>query len=275
MDEWESQLLDLTSLTLTKTDPAAVFWGSDMTSIYNEAFITIAGRKHPSTMGSSPALAFAEVWDTFFESRIQLSRTTKQSFSEKALCLMLERLGFPEETYTDFVFLPLISRSSEVVGFYHTLIEVTQQILSKRRTSLLLHVSNVLLEVEDLEAFWNLLIRSLSDAELDTPFITLYSVSTISDRKLRLTIPSGDNNMYDACHLRGSLGYAPGVLPNLVLKTGREVLPEILTENLQPRGHGKDCNTVVICPLQPTNHDSALGFLTVGLSSCRPYDADY
>ena len=202
MAEWNSQLVETVSLTLTNTDPAAVFWGSQMTSIYNEAFIQIAGQKHPAMMGDSPANAFAEVWDQFFEPRIQLSRTTRAPFREQALCLLLERLGYPEETYMTFTFLPLLGLSGEVVGFYHTVIEETQQVLAKRRMSLLLSVSEILSRAQEQRSFWGLLIEALTDAQHDTPFVVLYSVAQSTDLDL-------ENNGAEYCQLEGALGYPP------------------------------------------------------------------
>ena len=42
---------------------AALFWGDDLTLIYNEAYIPIAGQKHPHIMGQPLKEAWKEVWD--------------------------------------------------------------------------------------------------------------------------------------------------------------------------------------------------------------------
>ena len=48
-----------------------------------------------------------------------------------------------------------------------------------------------------------------------------------------------------------------------------------LIRGLETRGFSQTCNTVVVCPLQPTTHDKVLGFLALGLSCRRPYDQGY
>lgn len=307
MSRWNSHLVDIVSLTLTSTDPAAVFWGDEMTSIYNESFITIAGQKHPAMMGDTPKKAFAEVWDQFFEPRIQLSRVTREPFCEEGLCLLLERRGYPEETFMTFTFLPLLDHTGEVVGFYHTVTEATQQILSQRRMSLLLSTSEVLSKAQNLRSFWTLLVESLSGSELDTPFAVLYSVSDQPELGSTDDIP--DEHLRSApetlvqveCHLEGHIGYHPehndlldtfwldqedsvfasvfrssmdSRTPKIIsLEDGS--LPPSMVTNLEKRGYSDQCNAFAICPLRPTNHDTALGFLAIGLSSRRPCDQDY
>ena len=42
--------------------PAAMYWGKDLTAIYNEAYVLVAGKKHPELMGQSYSRAWKEVW---------------------------------------------------------------------------------------------------------------------------------------------------------------------------------------------------------------------
>ena len=161
MGHWPTQLREMCNLVMTNQDAAAVFWGDEMTSIYNEAFVDFAGQKHPGLMGISPAVGFAEVWEPYFAAPIQKSRQSKQAFSEESLCLYLERLGFPEETFVTFTFLPLLGEDSRIVGFYHTVYEVTNQTLGQRRMTMLLKTSERTATATDLKSFWKLVIQSL------------------------------------------------------------------------------------------------------------------
>lgn len=54
--------------------------------------------------------------DEFFAGPILQSRQTKQAFSEEGMCLLLERLGYPEETFVTFTFLPLLDAEGNVVA---------------------------------------------------------------------------------------------------------------------------------------------------------------
>lgn len=43
--------------------PAAMYWGEQLVAIYNEAYVYLAGQKHPKLMGQSYSEAWAEIWD--------------------------------------------------------------------------------------------------------------------------------------------------------------------------------------------------------------------
>lgn len=39
-----------------------MYWGDDLIAIYNEAYIMLAGQKHPTLMGQSYSVAWSEIW---------------------------------------------------------------------------------------------------------------------------------------------------------------------------------------------------------------------
>ena len=39
-----------------------MYWGDEYIAIYNEAYIMLAGQKHPKLMGMSYSVAWAEIW---------------------------------------------------------------------------------------------------------------------------------------------------------------------------------------------------------------------
>ena len=42
--------------------PAAMYWGPEHVAIYNEAYIALAGKKHPELMGRRYAEVWSEIW---------------------------------------------------------------------------------------------------------------------------------------------------------------------------------------------------------------------
>lgn len=47
--------------------PAAMYWGPDLVAIYNEAYVALAGQKHPILMGQQYSEAWSEIWDDIKE----------------------------------------------------------------------------------------------------------------------------------------------------------------------------------------------------------------
>jgi hypothetical protein len=53
IDKWTFDLRAICNLVMGSPHPAAMFWGPEYISIYNEAYIHLAGQKHPSMMVST------------------------------------------------------------------------------------------------------------------------------------------------------------------------------------------------------------------------------
>ncbi|GME23339.1 histidine kinase hhk13p [Neofusicoccum parvum] len=60
---WSADLRQMCNLIMASPHPAAMYWGDDLVAIYNEAYVLLAGQKHPTLMGQSYRDAWAEIWD--------------------------------------------------------------------------------------------------------------------------------------------------------------------------------------------------------------------
>jgi hypothetical protein len=61
LEKWSPQFREVVNLLMRNPHPASLFWGEDLTMLYNEAYkIEVAGNKHPDLMGTgmenSPSL---------------------------------------------------------------------------------------------------------------------------------------------------------------------------------------------------------------------------
>ena len=63
IEYWSSDLRQMCNLIVASPHPAAMYWGNDLVAIYNEAFVLLAGQKHPQLMGQRYKDAWAEIWD--------------------------------------------------------------------------------------------------------------------------------------------------------------------------------------------------------------------
>jgi hypothetical protein len=62
IDQWSPDLRGMCNLIMASPHPAAMYWGPEHVSIYNEAYIPLAGKKHPELMGRRYAEAWPEIW---------------------------------------------------------------------------------------------------------------------------------------------------------------------------------------------------------------------
>jgi hypothetical protein len=53
MKSWSSQFREVVNLVMRNPHPCALFWGEELTMIYNESYMKeVAGNKHPELMGT-------------------------------------------------------------------------------------------------------------------------------------------------------------------------------------------------------------------------------
>lgn len=63
IEQWSADLRQMCNLIMASPHPAAMYWGDDLVAIYNEAYVLLAGQKHPKLMGQSYRQAWSEIWD--------------------------------------------------------------------------------------------------------------------------------------------------------------------------------------------------------------------
>ncbi|MGG6239496.1 PAS domain-containing protein [Nodosilinea sp. AN01ver1] len=109
-----------------------ILWGSDYIQFYNDAYIPIAGNKHPTGIGQRGADCWREVWDFAGPLLDRVMATGEATWSEDQP-LVLNRNGQPEEGYFTFSYTPIWDESNRVGGIFIAINETTQKIVGERR----------------------------------------------------------------------------------------------------------------------------------------------
>ncbi len=60
---WPQSLRTALGMVLASRFPSVIFWGRELSVLYNETYIPIFGKKHPEVLGKTGFEAWAEVWD--------------------------------------------------------------------------------------------------------------------------------------------------------------------------------------------------------------------
>lgn len=300
MEEWSPEFRQLVNLCMSNPHPAALFWGSELTMLYNEAYAAeVAGNKHPSLMGTGFSGPFAELWDSVGPIFAECARTGISVRKENDY-LPINRRGLLEETFFSWSFTPLYGGTKRILGFYNAPFETTQQVINQRRTKTINTIGERTSQAKTVKQFWSLVLEGLQDNFRDVPFALLYSVGDIDDAD-HSSISSGSTISLKCCHFEGSIGVPPGHVAapqQLDLKRSREgfvpsfreamrtreptllhtrdgTLPEELLEGINWRGFGDPCREAIIFPVRPTNGDAVLAFLVLGVNPRRPWNDEY
>ncbi|KAG9843877.1 histidine kinase, partial [Aureobasidium melanogenum] len=174
LETWPHQLHQMIDLIMLDPTPSAIMWGDDLTMIYNDGFVEFAGEKHPKLMGGTPMVSYAEVWEPQFAPIVALGREKGQATRHKDIPLFLRRHGYNEEVFVDYTFIPLTGNNKEVVGFYHTAVETTDQNLAKRRTQTLIDIGNHAGGARDMAHYWDAVLKGFEANIWDIPYAIAY-----------------------------------------------------------------------------------------------------
>ncbi|KAF2028661.1 putative histidine kinase HHK16p [Setomelanomma holmii] len=300
MDDWSVQFRELANLVMRNPFPCALFWGEELTMMYNEAYKNeCAGSKHPELMGTGFSGPFKELWDGVGPIFRECARTGHSVRNEND-ALPVERYGYLEETFFSWSFIPVYGGTDRILGFYNGPFETTYQTISSRRMQMLRYLGECLNATRTVKDFWKKVLEGLQHNHYDVPFALLYSIAD-SDDADSASHSSDSTISLKSCLLEGSIGIPKGHAASpqkLDLKRSQEgfvpafreamrtrepttlqtrdgTLPVSLLEGIQWRGYGDPCKEAIIFPVRPTNGENVFAFLLIGINPRRAYDEDY
>ena len=108
VEMWPQALRTSVRILLTSRQPMFVWWGDELINLYNDAYKTIVGGKHPQALGQPASVVWREIWDQVGP-RARSAMTANEGTYDEALLLIMERHGYREETYYTFSYSPVPS----------------------------------------------------------------------------------------------------------------------------------------------------------------------
>jgi PAS domain S-box-containing protein len=180
VEQWPQSLRTCVRILLTSRQPMFVWWGDDLINLYNDAYRSILGGKHPWALGKPASAVWREIWDQV-SPRAETAMKTEEGTYDEALLLIMERNGYPEETYYTFSYSPVPNDQGGTGGIICANTDDTLRIIGERQISTLREVasttstSRTALEACELSAL------ALRTNRRDMPFAMLYLVD--NDRK--------------------------------------------------------------------------------------------
>ncbi|RZL61262.1 MAG: response regulator [Variovorax sp.] len=172
-EHWPESLKVALRILLTSRFEMWLGWGPDIAFFYNDAYRPTLGIKHPAALAQPTQKLWAEIWDDV-KGRLQTVYDNGESTWDRALLLLLERAGYPEETYHTFSYSPLLGDGGRVEGVFCAVSEETDRILSERRLAALGDLASSLAAADRRSAVLAAACAALDRAERDLPFSMLY-----------------------------------------------------------------------------------------------------
>ncbi|WP_245450372.1 hybrid sensor histidine kinase/response regulator [Neorhizobium sp. SOG26] len=204
-ENWPNALKVALRLLLTSRFEMWLGWGPDINFFYNDAYIPTLGTKHPKSLGVPTKELWAEIWDDI-QGRLATVYEEGQATWDRALLLVLERHGYPEETYHTFSYSPLIGDSGEVEGVFCAVSEETERVLNERRMDTLRQLAFSLSAAKSRPAVFEAACIALGENLKDLPFSLLYEFDEDGSARRRCANQMGDCHPLSPAVIDGTSG---------------------------------------------------------------------
>jgi PAS domain S-box-containing protein len=277
VEEWSQSLKTAIGLVLGSPYPMFIWWGDQMINLYNDAYIPMLGQRHPQALGESAFNVWADVWEVVGPQAEAVLNEGKSSWNKEAL-LIVERNGYPEETYFTFSYSPVPADDGRPGGVFGAVTEETERVLNDRRLRTLRELGAATATALTQEAACLVSATALTSNAYDIPFALLYLLDrdrTFARLSGTTRLAAGTIASPEAIDLT-SAETSQGWQLTQVMETGESKIVEDLEARfgLLPGGAwSQSPHQAVILPLARSGE--TFGFLIAGVSPLRVFDDDY
>ncbi len=150
---WSIELVTVVNLTLSFSSPARTMWGPELILIYNDAYRSFPGPRHPWALGRAGREVYEESWPVVGP-LLEGAYKTGQTLYHEKLCVPLPSETGMREHYLNYSFNPIFE-NGKLAGLFGPLQDVTSEVLSVR-------------QLRDSEDRLGRVLRSIGDAVIVT-----------------------------------------------------------------------------------------------------------
>ncbi len=129
---WSAAMKTTLAFVLRSPVPIVTLWGDRGVMIYNDAYRSFAGGRHPAILGTNVLEGWHEV-AAFNANVMQRVYREGGTLSYKDQELTLIRDGTPRQLWTDLEYSPAFDDRGEAIGVVAVVIETTQKVLASRQ----------------------------------------------------------------------------------------------------------------------------------------------
>jgi PAS domain S-box-containing protein len=275
-ESWPQSLRSIVQMMLTSRYQMWLGWGPQLAFLYNDAYRPTMGVKHPWGLARPASVVWKEIWGDIGPLIEQVLRTGKAIYHEGML-LLLERSGFPEETYHTFSYSPLFDDAGTIAGMFCVVIEESERVINDRRLATLRGLASAAAATNSEEMLFRAVRAQLSTNLHDLPFSLCYVLDRDSSQ-VRLVAATGVPEQHVVAPSQFKLGEGPWPFEAVADGT-----PTLVVDGLADRFETLPCGAwdrgprqALIVPIaQQGQEKSAAGFFIAGINPYRTLDQQY
>lgn len=127
IENWPPELKSAVDIMLSAGEAISIYWGQHHILLYNDAWRTFIGAKHPEALGRPAHEIFPEIWEAIGPKFAYVLAGNGAAF-ERAQRLPLKRGGQLEDTWFSYSFNPIPMADGTVGGIFNIGTEVTERV---------------------------------------------------------------------------------------------------------------------------------------------------
>ena len=276
VETWPQSLKTAIRIMLTSSQPMWVWWGEELINFYNDPYRSILGGKHPVMFARPGAEVWQEIWDEVGP-RVEYAMLNNEGTYDESLLFVMERNGYPEETYYTFSYSPIPDDQGNPGGIICANTDDTQRIIGERQLALLRELAARTADARTFDEACTLSAKGLETNLHDLPFALIYLVDT--DRQC--AVLAGTSSI-DRSHpaVLETIDFTTDAVWSLaeVVKTQEPVL---ITDLAARFGHlpmgvwDRAIHQAVVMPIASSGSTGRSGLLIAGLNPLRLFDDNY
>ncbi|KIY35872.1 hypothetical protein I305_01447 [Cryptococcus gattii E566] len=184
VERWPQSLKTIVGLVLNYPHQCCLWWGEELTLIYNEPYAQ-AIHKHPDIFGMSGPVAWSEIWNSIGPlSELVLSGTPVWKEDDFLLFKQLPHQGKGVwEEYHTWMWVPVLQEDGTFGGLWNATVRTTKKVLAERRTATVREMGQRTSIARTMDEFNAAICEILESNPRDIPFAALYRVESASPSK--------------------------------------------------------------------------------------------
>jgi PAS domain S-box-containing protein len=131
MCNWPQSLRTAVDICLKSRFPMFVWWGPELINIYNDAYAPVLGKRHPVALGMPAREIWPDIWPVISKEVDDVVQRGIAVVKERVR-LVLERNGYPEETWFTYSHSPILDDDGKIGGLFQLCSDETAHVQAEK-----------------------------------------------------------------------------------------------------------------------------------------------
>ena len=273
-EAWPPSLQMALRIMLTSRQPMWIGWGPQLLYFYNDPYKSIIGGKHPWALGRPTSEVWREIWGDIGP-MLDTAMHGDQGTYVEAQLLIMERNGYPEETYYTFSYSPIPNGDGSVGGIICANSDDTQRVIGERQLALLRDLGTSMAHARSRAEICARAAVQLESNAHDLPFAMIY-LPDEEGAAFSLEARCGIDAGHPAAPATLTAGDdSPWPVEEALAAQSLQIVPDLAARYPGSVPRGPWSKTPEKAAVVPIGESGRAGALIVGLNPFRLFDAGY